>query len=250
MKELRIFAVTGVPPILPGDPLARILAGAIGNGPVPLEDGDVLAVCQKVVSKAEGRVVALEEVTPTARARAFAEEHNKDPRVVVLVLRESKRFVRMEQGVIIAETPTGLVCANAGVDQSNAPGPGQAVLLPADPDESAARLRRELQSLTGRNVGVVITDTFGRPWREGLVDLAIGVAGLKPLVDLRGLKDWAERELEVTVMALADQVAAAAGLAMGKVGGIPAAILRGAGTWLGEGRATELIRPAERDLFR
>jgi len=250
MKELRVFPVSGVPSIEAGDPLAQILVRAIGDGPVPLEDGDVIAVCQKVVSKAEGRVVPLEDVTPSPRAQAFASEHGKDARVVELVLRESKRILRMERGVIIAETPTGLVCANAGVDRSNAPGPQHAVLLPRDPDGSARALHGEICRLTGRRLGVVITDTFGRPWREGLVDVAIGLCGLKPLIDFRGQRDWTERTLEVTVMALADQIAAAAGLVMGKSEGLPAAILRGAGNWLGEGRGSELIRPAERDLFR
>lgn len=250
MKELRIFPVSGVPPVQPGDPLAAILARAIAEGPVPLEDGDVLAVCQKVVSKAEGRVVPLAGIEPSARARRFAEDHGKDPRVVELVLRESKRIVRMERGVIIAETATGLICANAGVDQSNAPGPGQVVLLPRDPDASALGLRNALREITGRAPGVVITDTFGRPWREGLVDVAIGVAGLRPLVDHRGREDWSGRPLEVTVMALGDQVAAAAGLVMEKSEGTPAAILRGLAAWLGEGRAADLVRPADRDLFR
>jgi coenzyme F420-0:L-glutamate ligase/coenzyme F420-1:gamma-L-glutamate ligase len=170
--------------------------------------------------------------------------------VVEVVLAESKRIVRLAQGVIIAETFTGLVCANAGVDQSNAPDPGDVVLLPKDPDASATSLRRALAKLTGSRIGVVITDTFGRPWREGLVDVAIGVSGLAPLVDHRGEKDWSDRRLEVTVMALADQLAAAAGLVMGKSEGIPAAILRGVGAAPGDGRGTDLVRPAKRDLFR
>ena len=233
-----------------GDPLGEMLAGAIREGGENLQPGDVLAVCQKVVSKREGRVVDLSTVAPSSRAQTWASEHGKDPRVVELVLREAKRIVRMEKGLIIAETQGGLVCANAGIDLSNAAGPEQAILLPSDPDVSAARLREEILAITGQPVGVVITDTFGRPWREGVLDVAIGVSGLRPLLDLRGGQDWTGRPLETTLIAIADQIAAAAGIVMGKADGTPAAIVRGAGEWLGEGSAAELIRPAKRDFFR
>ena len=244
------FPIRDVPAVAPGDPLARLLLDAIDRGGTPLEDGDVIAVCQKVVSKAEGRVLDLATVTPSARSEEFAAEHGRDPRVVEVVFRESRRIVRMERGLIIAETHTGLVCANAGVDQSNSHKPDHVTLLPLDPDASAERLCAELAAGAGRRIAVVVTDTFGRPWREGLVDVAIGSAGLRPLVDLRGTADLAGRQLEVTVVALADQVAALAGMVMGKAAGIPGAIVRGVGSWLGEGNAAEIIRPADRDLFR
>ena len=233
-----------------GDPLGKILATALREGGQGLRQGDVLAVCQKVVSKQEGRVVDLSRIAPSPRARAWASEYGKDPRVVEVVLREAKRIVRMEGGLIIAETQGGLVCANAGVDLSNAAGPDQAILLPSDPDASAARLREEISGITGQPVGLVITDTFGRPWREGVLDVAIGVSGLRPLLDLRGGRDWTDRPLDTTVVAIADQIAAAAGIVMGKADGTPAAIVRGVDEWLGEGTAAELIRPAERDFFR
>ncbi len=250
MMSLVVHPVRHLPAIQPKDPLPRLLHDAIGASGLHLEAGDVIAVCQKVVSKSEGRVANLEEVVPSDRARRFAEEHGRDPRVVEVVLRESRRIVRMERGLILAETATGLVCANAGVDQSNAHKPGHVTLLPSDPDASAERIRREVGALAGVPIGVVVTDTFGRPWREGLVDVAIGVAGLRPLRDLRGIPDLVGRPLEVTVLALADQVAATAGLVMGKGEGIPAAIVRGVGAWLGEGHASDLVRPPERDLFR
>jgi coenzyme F420-0:L-glutamate ligase/coenzyme F420-1:gamma-L-glutamate ligase len=250
MDSLQVFPVRHAPAIRPGDPLERILMEALRASGLELLEGDVMAVCQKIVSKAEGRVVDLQQVAPSERARSWAEAHGKDPRVVEVVLRQARRIVRMEQGVIIAETETGLVCANAGVDQSNAHLPDHVILLPADPDASAERLRQTWTGELGRPLAVVITDTFGRPWREGLVDVAIGVAGLKPLIDLRGSKDWTGRTLETTALALADQVAAAAGLTMGKSTGTPAAIVRGVQAWLGKGGADTLRRPAETDLFR
>jgi coenzyme F420-0:L-glutamate ligase/coenzyme F420-1:gamma-L-glutamate ligase len=250
MDALHVLPVRHAPPIRPGDPIAQILTEAVRSSGLELREGDVLAVCQKIVSKAEGRVVDLQQITPSAKARAWAETHGKDPRVVEVVLRQARRIVRMEQGVIIAETETGLVCANAGVDQSNVQLPDHVVLLPADPDASAEQLRRALMEEAGHPLAVVITDTFGRPWREGLVDVAIGAAGLKPLIDLRGTQDWTGRSLETTALALADQVAAAAGLVMGKSEGTTAAIVRGVQAWLGKGGAAALHRPAARDLYR
>ena len=250
MTSLAVYPVLQLPAIQPGDPLARCLYDAIGASGLQLETGDVVAICQKVVSKSEGRVVNLQQVVPSERARRFAEAYGRDPRLVEVVLRESQRVVRMERGLIISETATGLVCANAGVDQSNAYKPGYVTLLPSDPDASAKRIGREIRALAGIPIGIVVTDTFGRPWREGLVDVAIGIAGLRPLLDFRGTHDLAGRPLEVTVLALADQVAAAAGLVMAKGEGIAAAIVRGVGAWLGEGRASDLVRPAEKDLFR
>jgi len=250
MDAVSALPVRHVPAIRPGDPLARILLEGASASGLRVEDGDVIAVCQKVVSKAEGRIVDLAAVVPSPRARRFAEEHGKDPRMIEVVLRESRRIVRMERGLIISETSSGLVCANAGVDRSNALRPDHVTLLPLDPDASARRLHEEIGSLSGRRTGLVITDTFGRPWREGLVDVAIGVAGLRPLIDLRGRTDLEGRPLEVTVLALADQVATLAGMVMEKGKGIPAAIVRGVGAWLGPGTAAELVRPAAKDLFR
>ncbi len=250
MDAVTAFPIRHVPVIAPGDPLAAILLDGIGASDLAIGDGDVLAICQKVVSKAEGRVLDLATVVPSPRALRFAEAHGKDPRVIEVVLRESRRIVRMERGVIVSETATGLVCANAGVDRSNAWRPDHLTLLPLNPDDSARRLLEEISTRSGRRIAIVITDTFGRPWREGLVDVAIGVAGLRPLIDLRGRSDLAGRPLEVSVIALADQVAAVAGMVMEKGEGIPAAIVRGAGAWLGSGTAAELIRPADKDLFR
>ncbi len=250
MDAVSAISIGHVPAVAPGDRLGPILIEAIGASGLAIGDGDILVVCQKVVSKAEGRVLDLATVVPSPRAILFAREHGKDPRVIEVVLRESRRIVRMERGVIVSETATGLVCANAGVDCSNAWRPDFVTLLPLDPDASARELLEEIGARSGRRMAVVLTDTFGRPWREGLVDVAIGVAGLRPLIDLRGRADLAGRPLEVTVIALADQVASVAGMVMEKGKGIPAAIVRGAGTWLGQGSAAELVRPAERDLFR
>lgn len=250
MDAVSAFPVRNVPAISPGDALAPTLIETIRASGLTIGDGDVIVVCQKAVSKAEGRVLDLGSVVPSPRALRFAEEHGKDPRVIEVVLRESRRIVRMERGLIVSETASGLVCANAGVDRSNAWRPDHVTLLPLDPDASAHRLLQEIGARSGRRVAVVITDTFGRPWREGLVDVAIGVAGLRSLIDLRGQPDLAGRPLEVSVIALADQVAALAGLVMGKSDGIPAALVRGVGEWLGPGNAAALVRPAERDLFR
>lgn len=239
MSELRFRALQGIGEIRPGDDLAAELAARVPEGP------GVLVVAQKVVSKAEGRLVHLKDVEPGPRARALAPEVGKDPRVVELVLRESRRVVRHAPGVLICETLHGLVCANAGVDFSNAPGEDIAVLLPVDPDASAERIRARL----GAGRAVLISDTFGRPWREGLVDVAIGVAGLAPLRNLIGSRDRSGRELKVTVMALADQLTAGAGILMTKDGGLPAVWIEGL-TPEGDGALADLLRDPRRDLFR
>jgi coenzyme F420-0:L-glutamate ligase/coenzyme F420-1:gamma-L-glutamate ligase len=239
MKELRLVALEGLPEIRPSDDLAAILAPRVPAGP------GVLAVAQKVVSKAEGRVVRLDRVVPGARALELAPGLGKDARHVELVLRETRRIVRTGPGVLICETHHGLVCANAGVDLSNAPEGESAVLLPIDPDASAERIRARL----GPGRAVIVTDTFGRPWREGLVDVAIGVAGLAALRDQRGETDRAGRVLQVTVMALADQLAAAAGLLMEKAAGIPAVWISGI-VPEGQGRLSDLLRDPAKDLFR
>ncbi len=203
---------------------------------------------QKAVSKAEGRVVRLDEIEPSERAREIA-DHDQDPRRIEAILREAKRVVRVRRPLVIAETQHGFICASAGVDSSNAPEPGMLVLLPLDPDASAERLRVRIRELTGRNVAVLVTDSFGRPWRQGTIDVAIGAAGLEVMRDLRGRRDRVGYELHATMIATADEIASAAELVMGKVEGIPAAVVRGLEV-AGDGHARDLVIPEERDLFR
>jgi coenzyme F420-0:L-glutamate ligase / coenzyme F420-1:gamma-L-glutamate ligase len=212
------------------------------------EEGDVVVLAQKIVSKAEGRFVRLDEIEPSARAIELAAEDG-DPRHVEAILREATRIVRTRGALVIAETRHGLVCASAGVDASNAPEPGTLVLLPLDPDASARRIRDRLRELTGASVAVIVSDSFGRPWRQGTTDVAIGVAGLAPLLDLRGTKDATGYELRSTQIAVADELAGAAELVMGKSAGVPGAVIRGYPA-VGDGSASELVMPAERDLFR
>jgi len=245
---LRFIPLTTIPAVEADANLPALIEAAAHEASVQLADG-VLVVCQKIISKAEGRLVDLADVEPSAEARNIAEQDDKDPRVVELVLRESVRVVRHGHGVMICETRHGLVCANAGVDLSNAPGPDVAILLPLDCDASAARLRSGLAQRGAQNVGVIISDTFGRPWREGLVDMAIGSAGIAPLQDLRSEKDWTGRELLVTVNATVDQLAAAAGLLMQKDAGIPAVFVEGIVPH-GEGGVQDLLRDPAQDLFR
>jgi coenzyme F420-0:L-glutamate ligase/coenzyme F420-1:gamma-L-glutamate ligase len=239
MNRLLLTALEGLPEIRPGDDLPGLLATRVPAGP------GVLVVAQKIVSKAEGRLVALAKVVPGARALELAREIGKDPRHVQLVLDESRRVVRVGPGVLITETHHGLICANSGVDLSNAPEDDLAVLLPLDPDASA----RAILARLGPRRGVIVSDTFGRPWREGLVDVAIGVAGLAPLIDARGQTDRRGRELQVTVMARADQLAAAAGMLMDKAAGIPAVWIEGLEPE-GDGGLAPLLRDPSRDLFR
>jgi coenzyme F420-0:L-glutamate ligase / coenzyme F420-1:gamma-L-glutamate ligase len=239
---IRILPVEGLPEIREGDDLAGLIATR-----AELENGDVLVVAQKAVSKAEGRIVRLAEVEPSDEARRLAGD--EDPRRLEVILRESKRIVRTRPPLVIAETRHGFVCASAGVDSSNAPEPGTVVLLPEDPDASAARIRERLRELAGIEVGVVVSDSFGRPWRQGTTDVAIGLAGIRPLLDLKGVRDSAGYELHATVIAVADELAAAAELVLGKTSGIPAAVIRGYDA-SGEGSARDLVMPEERDLFR
>ena len=245
---IALHPLPGLPEVQPGDDLAAQLLEAAREAGVELDRG-ALVVCQKVVSKAEGRLIALADVTPGERAQEIAREHDKDPRHVEVVLGETKRIVRQAPGVLICETRHGFVCANAGVDLSNAPGPDVAVLLPEDSDASARALRAALQAGGAGELAVVISDTFGRPWREGLVDIAIGSAGVAPLDDARGRSDRAGRELVVTAMATPDQFAAAAGLLMLKDSGIAAVWISGV-TPEGDGRLTDLVRDPAQDLFR
>jgi len=250
-----ILPIPGLPAIHPGDDLADLLASALSASKVGVKPGDVLVVCQKVVSKAEGRVVALADIEPSALARSWAARHDKDPRLIELVFRESTRIVRMDGGNLIVETGPGWVCANAGIDQSNAVADGVVTLLPVDPDASAQQLRTALRGHFGVDLAIVITDTFGRPWREGQVEFALGVAGMAPVDDLRGTHDMTGHELGVTVIGVADEIACAAGLAMRKAAGIPAVLVRGCEVAPESpdeaargGRS--LIRPREHDLFR
>ncbi|HSO01031.1 MAG TPA: coenzyme F420-0:L-glutamate ligase [Gaiellaceae bacterium] len=243
---VRVFPLEGVPEIEAGDDLAALLGDAAERAG-GLEDADVLVVAQKAVSKAEGRVVALDGVEPSARALELADD--RDPRHVEWILRESARVVRVRPPLIISETRHGYVCASAGVDASNAKGEGTLVLLPLDPDDSAARLREALRERTGRDVGVIVSDSFGRPFRQGTTEVALGVAGITALLDLRGLRDAAGYELHATQIAVADELAAAAELVMGKVRGIPAAVVRGVDV-RGEGSGRDIVIPEERDLFR
>jgi coenzyme F420-0:L-glutamate ligase/coenzyme F420-1:gamma-L-glutamate ligase len=240
--ELRVIPVRGLPEVREGDDLAELIAAA-----ADLEDGDVAVVAHKVVSKAEGRVVRLAEVEPSAQARDLAAD--EDPRRLEVILRESARIVRTRPPLVIAETWHGFVCASAGVDASNAPEAETVVLLPEDPDASAARLRDRLRELTGADVAVIVSDSFGRAWRQGTTDVAIGCAGLRPLLDLHGERDAAGYELHATVIAVADELAGAAELVKGKLDGVPVAVVRGFDR-RGEGTAREVVMPPERDLFR
>ena len=242
MTELRVLPLAGLPEVREGDDLGTLIAAV-----VELEDDDVVVVAQKIVSKAEGRVVRLGDVEPSHRARELAA--GQDPRKLEVVLQEARRIVRERPPLVIAETRHGFVCASAGVDASNTPEPGTLVLLPEDPDASAARIRGRLRALTGRPVGVVVTDSFGRAWRQGTTDVAIGAAGIEVLLDLRGVRDPVGYELHATMIAVADEIAGAAELVMGKVDGVPGAVVRGL-RLRGNGRARDLVMPRDRDLFR
>jgi coenzyme F420-0:L-glutamate ligase/coenzyme F420-1:gamma-L-glutamate ligase len=248
MEHLAFRALGGLPAVEPGANLAGLVADAAAKSGVALANG-ILAVCQKIVSKAEGRLVDLRGVEPRDEARKIAAEDGKDPRHIEVILRETKRVVRRGPGVLICETAHGFVCANAGVDLSNAPGDDLAVLLPLDPDASARRLRDGLVARGAGPLGVIVTDTFGRPFREGLVDVALGCAGLAPLDDLRGSADLRGRTLQVTTVATADALAAAAGLLMRKDAGVPAVWIEGV-PLAGDASARVLLRDPKLDLFR
>jgi coenzyme F420-0:L-glutamate ligase/coenzyme F420-1:gamma-L-glutamate ligase len=252
--HIAIHALAGIPEIQPGDDLPAILCDALSRttDALPLRPHDVLVVTQKVVSKAEGAVVDLRTIQPRPEAVDFARTYERDARQVEVVLREARRVVRMASGVLITETSHGFVCANGGVDASNVgPGSGDVVtLLPIDPDASAARIRAAVRDRFGTDIPVIVSDSFGRPWRLGIVDVAIGVSGMLPLEDLRGTADHDGRPMRVTVRAVADEIASAAELALGKIAGRPAAIVRGANPPRGEGSIRDLIMPAEKDLFR
>ena len=244
-----ITAVEGIPEVRAGDDLAALIHAAAERQGLAFEDGDVIVVTQKAVSKAEGRLVDLNDVAPSPLAVELATNWEKDPRHVEVVLRESKRIVRMDRGVIICETRHGFVCANAGVDASNAPD-GRLVLLPLDPDASARRIRDGLRRLAGADVAVIVSDTFGRPWRSGFTEVAIGVAGMLPIIDYVGKVDTQGRELRATWICVADELASAAELVTGKLNRVPAALIRGYVVPRGEGSARDILREAEKDMFR
>ena len=248
MARIDVIGLDGLPDVAAGDDLASLIAEALVRQHLELADGDVLVVTQKVVSKAEGASVDLATVEPSAFAAAWAAEHDRDARQVEVVLRESRRLVRMSRGIIIAETRHGHICANAGVDTSNA-ADGVALTLPVDPDASAARIRHGVQQRTGIAVGVIVSDTFGRPWREGQVNVAIGLAGVRALDDYRGCLDTSGRALHASVLAVADEIASAAELVMGKTRRCPVALVRGLDV-SGTDGARSLLRDPAHDLFR
>jgi len=244
-----VIGVQGLPEIRHRDDLGQLILEAAARQGTALQEGDCLVVSQKILSKTEGRVVRLADVTPSPAALAMAPELGRDPRLVELILRESKRVVRMDKGVLIVETPHGWICANGGVDQSNVD-LDTASLLPVDPDRSAQDLRDRIRQLTGLDLAIVVSDTFGRPWREGLTNVAIGVAGLQPIRSYLGERDPAGHVLQATLLAQADEVAGAAELVMGKLSRIPVAIVRGLAMERAEAGSKPLLRDPSRDLFR
>lgn len=249
-SNIQLIAVRDIPEIRPGDDLGTMIVRAAEEMNFELADGDIIVLAQKIVSKAEGRLVNLESITPSEFAQGIASKQNRDPRLIEVILSESSNIVRMDDHVLITETKHGFVCANAGVDRSNVSGKDWVSLLPVAPDTSALLLKTRLAELLKVNVAVIITDTFGRAWREGLTNVAIGVAGMKPSKDFRGKFDDHGKELSATILAVADEVAAATGLLMKKTSRIPVVVVRGYYYDHGEGNAKELMRPRERDLFR
>ena len=251
-RALTLNTLPGIPEVERGAPLCDMLLAAIQRAGTTLQPGDILVLAQKIISKAEGRLVPLASVTPSERAESIAREANKDPRFVEMVLRESRSLLRVKPGIIIAEHKLGFIMANAGIDQSNVPNADDAVLLlPEDPDASARELRDELRKTTGAEIGVLIIDSFGRAWRHGVTGTAIGVAGMPALIDMRGNTDREGRVLKVTQVAAADELAAAASLVMGQADeGTPAVLVRGFPYPLRDGAVKELLRPEAEDLFR
>lgn len=249
-SEIRVIPVRLAGEILPGDNLAEKLSAALKHQKLKLHGGDILVVKHKIISKAEGQIIRLSTVKPSRAASAWSRRTGTDERVIELALSESKRVVRKKKGVLITETRQGFICANSGVDVSNVDGGESAVLLPKDPDRSAATLRSRMKKLTGAEVAVIISDSFGRPWREGLTEVAIGVAGMKSIVDYRGHRDAHGYPLHASYEAVADEIACAAGLVCGKLNQTPFCIVRGFALQSSRGSARELIRPAKNDLFR
>ena len=251
-NSIEIFGITGIPEIQPGDRLGQTIVEASVAQGTSLAPGDILVVTQKIVSKAEGRLLKLSTVEPSDFAVNFAKAADRDPRLIELVLQESKSIVRMDpdRGVIISETHHGFVCANAGIDQSNIPGDDVVCLLPVDSDESARRISEDVYSASGARTPVIISDTFGRAWRDGHVNFAVGVAGMDPMMDYRGLPDAQGREMHVTTIAVADEIAAAAELVQFKAIGVPVSVVRGYPFQEFEGNSSQLVRERARDMFR
>lgn len=250
-NEIKIIGLKGIPIIREGDDIGKIICETAKKQQVEIEDGDIIVIASKIIAKAEGRLVNLATVTPSIFAQRVAELTRKDPRLVELILQESNKIVKMKGRHLIMETRHGFVCANAGIDRSNVMGEKEIVsLLPKDPDLSARKIMKRIEELTGRKVAIIISDTFGRAWRRGHVNFAIGVAGMKPIKEYIGRSDMFGYTLRVTQMAIADELAAAAELAMGKADGIPVVIIKGYDYPKGDGTAQELIYPEEKDLFR
>lgn len=250
ISEIRIIGLPGIPVVESGNNVTDLIVKALINASLALNSGDILVVTQKIVSKAEGCLIQLSDVIPSAFATRFAAQWDKDPRSVEVVLQQSRRIVKMDRGVIIAETHHGFVCANAGVDQSNMEGDEVVAVLPPDPDASARSIRQGLQTAFGVDVPVIISDTFGRPWREGLVNVAIGLSGMQAAHDYTGMHDPQGYELKVTALSIADELAAAAELVMNKLDQVPVAIIKGYAYPPGEGSLDQLVRDPEFDLFR
>jgi coenzyme F420-0:L-glutamate ligase/coenzyme F420-1:gamma-L-glutamate ligase len=251
-NDIRIIPVKGIGDIHPGTDLGLLISNALQEQDLTLQTGDIVVITQKIVSKTEGQVLKLDEVEPSDLARTFAAASDKDPRQVEAVLRESRRIVRMDRGVLLTETKQGFICANSGIDESNVKGTGEVTLLPVDSDRSARDIRARLQELNGTNMecAVLITDTWGRVWRNGQVNFAIGCAGLEPLVDYRGQIDSYGYELHASIIAVADELASAAELVMGKIDRVPVAIIRGYTYQPGDSSAQALIRDSAQDMFR
>lgn len=247
---ITIIGLKEIPDIKKGEDLAEVIYSALKKQNIELQENDIIVITQKIVSKSEGRIIDLNKIKPSRLAIKLAKKGKKDPRIVEVILRESKSILRLKNGKIISETKHGFVCANAGVDKSNVKGENFVSILPSDPDKSAMKIREKLMKMTGKDIAVIISDTFGRPWRIGQVNIAIGIAGLKPIKDYRGKKDMFNQELKVTAIAIADELASAAELVMNKSDGVPVAIIRGYEYPKGEGSIKELIRPIEFDLFR
>mgnify|MGYP000915589053 CR=1 FL=1 len=251
--SITLYGLPDIPRVQVGDDVAQLVLNALKQAKLTLLDGDVVVVTHKIISKAEGCLVKLADVEPSPRAMTLAAETHKDPRLVEVILRASRGVVRQREGTLIMETHHGWICANAGVDRSNVAGPeGEiALMLPEDPDASARRIREKLMAATGADIAVIISDTHGRAWRLGTVNVAIGVAGMLPIADLRGQTDMFGYTLRVTTVARADELAAAAGLVIGQAAeGLPVVVIRGATYPRGDGRATDMQRPPEKDLFR
>src|SRR5215471_6332724 len=250
LTELRVIGLPGIPIVTPGMDLAALIQQAATAAAMPLQAGDIFVVTQKVVSKAEGHLIHLKDITPSPLAKNFARQWEKDPRHVEVVLQQSRRIVKMDRGVLITETHHGFICANAGVDQSNIEGEEVVAVLPIDPDASARAVREGVRERLGIEVAVIISDTFGRPWRDGIVNVAIGLSGMQAIKDYNGQIDAQGYELRVTSLAVADELAAAAELVMNKLDNVPVAVIRGYDYPRGEGSLAQLVRAPERDLFR